>query len=97
MERGVDLVVFNMAMISGLGEAAQIVQHLIGVVADGVVGPTTLATLSQWGAEAAIKAFTSRSETCFGSLRDAVYFEKGWDRRANDCQAAALAMAGVTA
>lgn len=97
MAAGVDLCVFNMAMIAGPREAAQIVQHLIGVAADGVIGPTTLATLQQWGADAAIKALTSRDETYFGSLRDSVYFEKGWDRRADDCRKAALAMADVAA
>jgi lysozyme family protein len=94
MAAGVDLCIFNMAMIAGPREAAQIVQRLIGTTPDGIIGPITLGVLQQWGAETAIRSLTSRDETYFGELRDSVYFEKGWDRRATDCQTAALAMAG---
>lgn len=92
MAPGVDLAVFNMAMLSGDGEAERILQTVLGVTVDGVVGPITLAAANAMAPTDLIIALTNRDEAFFASLPTAKYFNRGWDRRAEDCRAAALAM-----
>lgn len=96
MPAGVDLAVFNMAMISGDGEAAEILQRVVGVTPDRSVGPVTLAAVNAFGAAKLIAALTDRDEAFFATLPGAKYFARGWDRRAEDCRAAALAMVATS-
>ena len=89
---GPDLAVFNMAMLSGDGEAERILQIVLGVTVDGVIGPITLAAANAMDPTVLIEALTTRDEAFFASLPGARYFQRGWDRRADDCRVAALAM-----
>ena len=92
MPPGVGFTLFNMAMLSGDGEAERILQTVVGVTVDGVVGPVTLRAVSAWSAADLITRLTDRDEDFFATLPGAKYFQHGWDRRAEDCRAAALAM-----
>lgn len=90
--RGVDLVVFNMAMISGPAEAARLLQSVVGIQVDGAIGPITLEATNTRPADELIVALTSRDESFFATLPGAKYFDHGWDRRADDCRELALSM-----
>ncbi len=46
LDAGLALVVFDTAVNSGVGEASRILQRLLGVTADGQIGPQTLEALA---------------------------------------------------
>ena len=89
---GVDMTVFNLAMVGGPGQAAQILQQIVGAAVDGQVGPITLAAAAKWSSDSLIRKFTASEETFYASIPSACFFLKGWDRRAEDCKVAALAL-----
>lgn len=91
---GVDLAVFNLAMVAGPGRAVRVLQQAIGVVVDGGMGPVTLH--GAWARPAAglIGALTDREESFFAACPTAWRFLKGWDRRAQDCRSFALVLVG---
>jgi lysozyme family protein len=78
---GVDLAVFDFAVNSGPVRAIKTLQAVIGVAADGVVGPRTLAASKRAGTGEAVcaarLAFVRR-------LRTFPTFGKGWTSRIND-------------
>ena len=94
---GIDLAVFNMGMVSGPGTAARLLQQAVGVVDDGHIGPVTLLAVRGADPGLLIAALTKRDEAYFASLGTFRYFGRGWDNRAEACQAAALSMAKVAA
>lgn len=97
LPKGDDLALFNFAMMAGTGRAAKVLQVLVGVTPDMVIGPQTLQAV--WGQKpnALIAALTDRVESYFAACADAPQFLRGWDRRAADCRALALQLAGAPA
>lgn len=91
---GVDQVVFDMAMVSGPGRAARLLQRALGVEQDGWIGPLTLNAATLAYPRALIGRLTLQDEAFFGSLSTFTYFGRGWDRRALDCMNAAMARVG---
>ena len=92
---GLDLLAFDMAVNSGPGASAKILQRLVGVEADGMIGPWTI------GAVRAVHP--SNLRTLFGAFCDErmTYlrgregwptFGAGWTRRVEDARATALAL-----
>ena len=92
---GVDLAVFNFAMAAGPGRAARVLQRDVGVTQDGQIGPLTLAAVAGQPAPGIIAALTNSEESFYAGLAAAKYFLRGWDRRAEDCRIAALAIIGA--
>ena len=86
---GVDLAVFNMAMVAGVGRASIILQTVVGAYTDGDIGPLTRTSAMDYpgGAFALVKALTTEDERFYAQCPTARYFLRGWDRRAEDCQA----------
>jgi lysozyme family protein len=89
---GVDMAVFNLAMVGGPGRAARVLQSTVGAVVDGQVGPRTLAAAAKMSSDSLIRSFTASEETFYASIPSARFFLKGWDRRAEDCRTEALAL-----
>ena len=89
---GVDMAVFNLAMVGGPGRAARVLQQIVGVAVDGQVGPQTLAAAGKFSSDSLIRKFTVSEETFYASIPPAKFFLRGWDRRAEDCKVAALAL-----
>lgn len=94
---GVDLVVFDMSMVSGPGRAARILQKVVGAAIDGDIGPHTLAAVSTMWPMDVITEMTTADEAFFGTLHAFTYFGRGWIRRAEDAQTLALQMASDAA
>jgi lysozyme family protein len=92
LHAGVDLVVFNMAMLSGVGREGLLLQHTLGVAQDGDIGAATIAAANARDPAGLIKTLTSQDETFFAGLASARWFLKGWDNRVAACEAVALAM-----
>jgi len=97
MPDGVDLVLFDISMLSGAGRAARILQACVGTTQDGIIGPVTRRAAFVADPETLIRKLTSLDEAFFASLQTFTYFGRGWDRRAEDAQALALSLAGLLA
>ncbi len=93
MPSGVDLAVFDFAVNSGPGKAIRCLQQVLGVVADGLVGPITLAAAHQSSAARTIDALCNRRLGFLRALSTFPVFGRGWTRRVEAVRAAALAVA----
>lgn len=90
---GVDLCVFDCAVNAGVSRASKFLQQAIGVPADGVIGPKTLAAVTAKPAEEVIEAFCDLREAHFKSLSTFNVFGKGWMNRLNSVEAESIHMA----
>jgi len=95
---GLDLAVFDWAVNSGTGRAAKKLQGMIGTVADGGIGPNTLACLDEYieehGLEATIANYTEVRQDFYESLSTFETFGRGWTRRNSETKEAAINMIG---
>lgn len=90
---GVDLAVFDLAVNSGVGRAARMLQQQLGVQVDGAIGPRTLAAVGRVNA-ARLTGDICRARLAFlRGLSTWDVFGKGWEARVVAVQRAALEMA----
>ena len=90
---GLDLVVFDAAVNSGPGHGARWLQRALGVTADGRIGPATIeAARRAAGASVIMSACAIRMDFLRG-LKTWPTFGKGWTRRVEAVERAALDMA----
>ena len=91
---GVDLAVFDFAVNSGPARAAKMLQHLVGVPVDGVIGPATVAAANakQLGLT---DALCNERARFLQTLPTFVHFGKGWMSRVENVRATAKAMRKV--
>lgn len=90
---GLDYAVFDYGVNSGISRSAKVLQRLLGVAADGAIGPVTLAAANARAARDLIAAICDERLRFLQSLRTWPVFGKGWGRRVADVKQAALAMA----
>ena len=90
MAPGVDLAVFDFRVNSGRG--IRVVQSIIGVEADGEVGPLTLAALAAVPAGQLIDRICDARMTYLQGLAVWPTFGRGWTNRVNDVRAQAHTM-----
>jgi hypothetical protein len=90
---GIDYAVFDYGVNSGVGRAARVLQRLVGVVVDGVIGPVTIAAVRLCAPTALIASFCEERLQFLQSLKTWPVFGKGWSRRVAEVKQAALAMA----
>ena len=84
---GVDLCVFDCAVNAGVGRASKFLQQAVGVLADGQIGPMTVAATTAKPAEEVIEAFCNLREAHYKSLSTFATFGKGWMRRLDSVEA----------
>lgn len=65
---GVDLVVFDAAVMSGIGEAAMMLQRTVGAAADGAIGPITLAATDAMDPETVIVGVSQAREDFYRNI-----------------------------
>jgi lysozyme family protein len=87
---GIDLAVFDHAVHAGPQRAMRNLQGAIRVKMDGVLGPQTAAALKNYATDTIIKTLTTRRMAMLERLPTWETFGKGWTRRVNDTQTAAL-------
>lgn len=96
---GLDLVLFDFAVNSGPDRAIRTLQSEIGTVADGKIGPLTLAAvrarIARTGAASLIEACCRRRLGFLHALTTFSVFGKGWTARVQAIRTAALADAGA--
>lgn len=90
---GVNLMVFNDSMVTGVGHTAKLLQRLVGAEQDGVIGPNTLRLANAMHAVDLIEKLRVADETYYAALAKAPLFLKGWTRREEFMAAQAKLMA----
>ena len=81
MNPGVNLMVFNDAMVTGVGHSVRLLQRVCGVPDDGVVGSQTLHAANSRSPLDLILDLKDADEEYYASLAKAPLFLKGWTRR----------------
>ncbi len=94
---GVDLAVFDYGVNSGIHRAAMVLQRLIGVPDDGVIGPRTLEKVKECDPASVASDICHERFHFLQSLHTWRLFGRGWGRRVAEVKALALKMAASTA
>jgi lysozyme family protein len=94
---GIDYCVFDYGVNSGVGRSAKVLQRVVGVAADGRVGPLTLAAVSARDPASLINAICDERLAFLRRLTTWPVFGRGWSRRVAEVRAASLAMARARA
>ena len=90
---GLDLLVLDHAVNAGPARAVRLLQHLVGVPEDGVMGPVTLAGVAIADRDDLIARYTELRLDFYRDLPNWRHFGAGWSRRVHRARRAALAMA----
>lgn len=94
---GLDLCVFDFGVNAGPSRAKRYLQMLVGAKPDGIIGPNTMQALkdkaSEVGAKELIRGYSDLRHQYYRKLRHFKTFGRGWTRRVNEVQEAALHMA----
>jgi len=93
LPRGLDLLVFSMAVNAGSGRSVKLLQDAIGVVADGVIGPNTMARINEANVETLIDKFSEARRQFYRGLKTFPVFGVGWLRRTENERKEAIEMA----
>ncbi len=88
-------VVFDAAVNMGVGVAIRLMQRQLGVAADGIIGPVTLAAARDCDVRGFCRDYQVRRIRRYSSLPGWHKFGAGWSIRALRVLAEALEMAGV--
>ena len=93
---GVDLVTFDFGVNAGPHRGVRFLQRLLGVGQDGLIGPVTLGTLRAFvaahGSESVIRTYSQARRDYYRSLSTFDAFGRGWLRRTDEVEIAAVDM-----
>lgn len=90
---GVDYVVFDYAVNSGLGRAIPALQRAVGVPADGVYGPQTAAAVAKADPITVINQISDARLSFLHRLRTWRLFGRGWGPRVDRVRHASINLA----
>ena len=94
---GLDLCVFDFGVNAGPSRAKRYLQMLVGAKPDGIIGPNTMQALkdkaSAVGAKELVRGYSDLRHQYYRKLRHFKTFGRGWTRRVNEVEEAALHMA----
>tara|TARA_R110002126_G_scaffold114999_1_gene253715 strand:+ start:2257 stop:2799 length:543 start_codon:yes stop_codon:yes gene_type:complete len=94
LPKGLDYVVFDFAVNAGTGRSVKTLQQAIGCVADGVIGPKTMAAINDAEPKDLIAKFSdARADFYQGIVArkpDQTRFIKGWLNRVEESRKLAL-------
>jgi lysozyme family protein len=95
LPRGLDYVVFDFAVNAGTGRAVKTLQSAIGVVADGIIGPRTMAAINGANPKKLVDDYSDERTDFYQGIvarrPDQARFINGWLRRVEEARATALA------
>lgn len=89
---GLDHTVFDFAVNSGPGRAAKLLQELLGVTADGDIGPQTLKALAKYDSKLLVEQYSQARQEFLEGLKTFDTFGRGWTRRVSEVETEALNM-----
>lgn len=87
---GVALMIFNEAVLSGKGHTARLLQRLVGVPQDGMIGPQTYGAANKIPPRDLIHSLAVADWQYLQSLPSAPRYIGGWERREKACRALAI-------
>lgn len=90
---GLDLALFDDAVNSGPRQAVRDLQRALKVVSDGIIGPVTLAAIEAAALADLVSALCATHKARLSALPHFSQFGRGWTRRIQRAERAALAMA----
>jgi len=93
LPRGLDYLVFSMAVNAGPGRSVKLLQQSIGCLPDGVIGPKTRELISNSNIATFIAKFSETRREYYHSLKTFPIFGKGWLSRVDHEETQALQMA----
>ncbi len=91
---GVDYLVFDAAVNSGVSRAAKWLQTTVGAVADGAIGEQTLKQVLLTNSQMIIDKYSATRLEFLKGRSTWPTFGKGWERRVEEVRATALKMCG---
>jgi len=89
---GVDHAVFDWGVNSGTGRSARALQRIVGVTADGGIGPITMSAVRNMDAAEIVEAMHTRRQAFYERLNTFETFGKGWTRRNDETKEQALSL-----
>jgi lysozyme family protein len=89
---GVDLMVFDEAVNTGVPTSVMILQAQVGTPVDGRVGPHTLAAIAAYGSRTLITKLGQAQLAYYRALPQFPVFGHGWTQRCQRREDAAMAM-----
>ena len=81
LPRGLDFIVFSMAVNAGTGRSVKLLQQSLGCVPDGVIGPATRSLISASDTPTLIAKFSECRREYYRSLKTFPIFGAGWLKR----------------
>ncbi len=96
MPPGIDLALFDYAVNSGPDRAVRVLQAVLGVVVDGLVGPLTIGAAARANVVTVVNALCDRRLGFLKSLSTFSSFGRGWTSRVASVRSAALAVVPQT-
>jgi lysozyme family protein len=93
LTKGLDYAVFDAAINSGAGRAAKWLQEVVGVAADGAIGPATLAAINAKPVQNLIAQYNDKRLQFLEKLPTWGAFGKGWGNRVAHVQSVASQLA----
>lgn len=90
---GLDWAVFDWAVNSGPGRSARALQRIVGVKADGDIGPMTMAAVNKYDAAMLIDDMYYRRQSFYERLKTFETFGNGWTRRNDETREQAHSLA----
>ena len=81
LPRGLDFIVFSMAVNAGTGRSVKLLQQSLGCVPDGVIGPATRSLISASNTATLISKFSECRREYYRSLKTFPIFGAGWLKR----------------
>ena len=94
LPKGLDYVVFDFAVNAGTGRSVKTLQQAIGVVADGIIGPRTMAAINGANTKNLVAKFSdARTDFYQGIVArkpDQARFIRGWLNRVEEARQLAL-------
>ena len=91
-----DYAAYDLAVNSGPHRAAQYLQQIAGVAADGMIGPKSLEAINACDAKETADAICDMRLDFLKKLATFDTFGKGWSRRVAEVKAKAISMADNT-
>ena len=93
LPRGLDFIVFSMAVNAGPGRSVKLLQQSLGCVPDGVIGPATRSLILASNSATLIAKFSETRREYYRSLKTFPIFGAGWLKRVDNEEKEALNMA----
>jgi lysozyme family protein len=93
---GVDDCVFDYGVNSGIGRSKKVLQRVVGVKDDGVLGPQTMQAVAAREPRAIINAICDERLKFLHALKTWLVFGKGWGRRVAEVRTFSLQLAAAS-